>query len=435
MIWLRARSKLLLLIAVSISFYALYKRITWQHKNQPKVQEIKKFVKAILPEPTVHRNSEKLNAISLPNVKDIKNNVLYHKALDINFAQKVHNVDLFGFHEEDAAIIAVQVHSRAEYLQELLNSLKNVRNIDKATLIISMDKFSSEMDRLISTINFCRYMVIFFPYSMQLFPNSFPGEDPNDCSRDITKSQAIAKKCNNADFPDSYGHYREVKYVQTKHHWMWKLHMIFSGIKMFTNSVGPVILLEEDYFVLPDLIYCANKAIQLKTLKCRKCTLISLGNYKSEQDYSLSHHVEIHSWVSSTSNMGIVLTREAYDVLTECSDTICEYDDYNWDWSLQAALTVKFPHKVYTMQFTATRVYHLGDCGGMHVNKHCELKTYLQRIKAKTSDVPLFPSNLHVARDNPAVSNMPKKNGGWGDLRDHTLCKSFKFLYRSNSGN
>jgi len=29
--------------------------------------------------------------------------------------------------------------------------------------------------------------------------------------------------CQNKDYPDKYGHYREAKYCQTKNHWFWKV--------------------------------------------------------------------------------------------------------------------------------------------------------------------------------------------------------------------
>ena len=29
--------------------------------------------------------------------------------------------------------------------------------------------------------------------------------------------------CQNREYPDKYGHYREAKYSQTKHHWFWKV--------------------------------------------------------------------------------------------------------------------------------------------------------------------------------------------------------------------
>ena len=32
-------------------------------------------------------------------------------------------------------------------------------------------------------------MQIFYPYPMQIHPNEFPGEDLNDCPRDIKRDQ------------------------------------------------------------------------------------------------------------------------------------------------------------------------------------------------------------------------------------------------------
>lgn len=36
-------------------------------------------------------------------------------------------------------------------------------------------------------INFLQVLQIFFPYSQQIYSDKFPGEDPNDCPRDIKK--------------------------------------------------------------------------------------------------------------------------------------------------------------------------------------------------------------------------------------------------------
>ena len=33
----------------------------------------------------------------------------------------------------------------------------------------------------------------------------------------------MKRQCLNAKSPDKYGHYREAKYCQTKHHWFWKV--------------------------------------------------------------------------------------------------------------------------------------------------------------------------------------------------------------------
>jgi len=34
-------------------------------------------------------------------------------------------------------------------------------------------------------------MQIFYPYSMQVYPNEFPGEDPKDCPRNVNPDQLV----------------------------------------------------------------------------------------------------------------------------------------------------------------------------------------------------------------------------------------------------
>jgi len=35
----------------------------------------------------------------------------------------------------------------------------------------------------------CQVMQIFYPYSMQLHPTEFPGQDPRDCPRDADREK------------------------------------------------------------------------------------------------------------------------------------------------------------------------------------------------------------------------------------------------------
>ena len=39
----------------------------------------------------------------------------------------------------------------------------------------------------------------------------------------LLRCRAIKLKCLNAETPDKYGHYREAKFSQIKHHWFWKV--------------------------------------------------------------------------------------------------------------------------------------------------------------------------------------------------------------------
>lgn len=46
------------------------------------------------------------------------------------------------------------------------------------------------------------------------------------------EKRALIKKCNNALYPDLYGHYREAKFTQTKHHWWWKANRVFNELEV-----------------------------------------------------------------------------------------------------------------------------------------------------------------------------------------------------------
>ena len=45
-------------------------------------------------------------------------------------------------------------------------------------------------------------------------------------------------KCTNAHWPDVYGHYREAKFSQTKHHWWWKANRIFDQLRVTQTHNG-----------------------------------------------------------------------------------------------------------------------------------------------------------------------------------------------------
>lgn len=48
--------------------------------------------------------------------------------------------------------------------------------------------------------------------------------------------------CNNALYPDLYGHYREAKFTQTKHHWWWKANRVFNQLEVTRNHTGMKII-------------------------------------------------------------------------------------------------------------------------------------------------------------------------------------------------
>lgn len=193
--------------------------------------------------------------------------VLKQLISDLNRKQRVVNQEKFGPLNSSDPIVVIQVHNRGQYLSSLIDSLRSAQGIQKSLVIFSHDVYDSSINGIVQQIDFCRvsililtswhititifyllyllqYIQIFYPYSLQLYPHEFPGTSVTDCPRDMSKAEWVYTwhnsfmiltgicfmstraekiKCENYAYPDSYGHYREAKYTQTKHHWFWKV--------------------------------------------------------------------------------------------------------------------------------------------------------------------------------------------------------------------
>ena len=429
----RSKFNLMVVIVITLSCFLCYQLFTRQRVKNTKKQLSAQFVsnEAVGSVKAVDKPMDKPLTVA-PVINNFAGDRMDFKerAFSLNFLQDIHNTDQFGEHNYGDLIILVQIHDRPENLRHLLTSLKNTRGIANATLVISRDYFSDEIDSIIESINFVRYIEIFFPFSMQLYHGAFPGEDPNDCPRDISKQDARDAKCNNAEHPDMYGHYREVKFVQIKHHWFWKLNMVFSGMRVFQHSASPVLLLEEDYYVVPDIIHCVRKVLEMKISD--EYPVISLGNYDKSPDYYYKGtELQVVPWVSSKHNMGMVLKPSFYEQFLLCTEQFCDFDDYNWDWSLQAVSPNCMQKSLHVISFSATRVYHIGTCG-THTHGTCDIDAVVQKTLSNFQNSNLlFPSNLQVSKTDTNRAPTVTPNGGWGDVRDRTLCKKYHAICSS----
>jgi alpha-1,6-mannosyl-glycoprotein beta-1,2-N-acetylglucosaminyltransferase len=122
----------------------------------------------------------------------------------LNDEQKIYNAQRFGPVNDDTILITIQVHNRIEYLRHLITSLRVAKDIDKVLLIFSHDIYNTSINELVRSIDFCMVMQIFYPYSIQLYADEFPGTDPRDCDRDIGRAVALRKGCLNARNDDTY---------------------------------------------------------------------------------------------------------------------------------------------------------------------------------------------------------------------------------------
>merc|ERR1712173_20083 len=173
----------------------------------------------------------------------------------MNEEQVIHNSNLFGPFTNSTVIITVQVHNRISYLRHLITSLSQASGISKTLLIFSHDIWDDQINQLVRSIDFTQTMQIFYPFSLQTHPYSFPGESPHDCPRDLKPKKSQHLNCTNAAWPDIHGHYREAKFTQTKYHWWWKGNHIFHHLEATRYFTGPVLFLEEDHYVAPDFLH------------------------------------------------------------------------------------------------------------------------------------------------------------------------------------
>lgn len=346
---------------------------------------------------------------------------------EINKEQKVLNIHKFGPLLYKDVVIVIQVHNRGQYLYALIESLRQAEGIGQTLLIFSHDLFDPEINALVQQIDFCKVMQIFYPHSIQLYPHEFPGEDPNDCPRNLNKEQALKTNCNNAKHPDLYGHYREAKFTQTKHHWWWKINHVMDVLFIMRNHSGPVLLLEEDHYVASDFLAMLNLMDSEQKQRCQHCNILCLGTYVKSFNYgALSKQVEIVKWLSSKHNMGMILNRSLWNKIRKCAKAFCTFDDYNWDWSLQHISTACLPTHLTAMVAMAPRVFHIGECGVHHRGKDCSSDRVVQKVVRILSSAKqyLFPSSLSIRQGMRRPYKPQKGNGGWGDNRDHRLCLS-----------
>lgn len=342
-----------------------------------------------------------------------------------NYKQTVLNADKFP--GDPQLVLVVQVHNRPEYLRLLIRSLEKAAEVHSFLIIFSHDYFSEEINAIVQGISFCKVLQIYFPFSTQLYPSEFPGQDPRDCPRDISKDQALKTGCLNAEHPDSYGHYREASITQTKHHWWWKLHFVWERVQVMQGYGGFAIFLEEDNYILPDFFHFYKSMIKFRKYSCEDCDMLALGNHNGLSDFTrLSNKVLTAGWMSTKHNIGMALSREVYYKMMGCNNEFCTYDDYNWDWTLQHLSGGCISKALKVLVAQGSRVLHTGDCG-LHQKEKCRPEWAAQRVEENlqmTKD-GLFPASL-VLTGAEAVEHKPHmKNGGWGDIRDHILCKNY----------
>ena len=349
----------------------------------------------------------------------------------INKEQHVNNQDIFDPMEENKPllIIVVQTHNRSEYLQLLINSLSKAEGINQTLIIFSHDLWDDTINKMVKAIHFAKTLQIFFPFSIQTHPNVFPGTSPNDCPRDIGKDEAKRINCNNAEWPDQYGHYREAHLVQVKHHWWWKANHVFDQLQVCKNYDGPILLLEEDLYVTVDFLNVLATMEGHRNSNYPNYDFLCIGENqldKTKKNYQNTYNkVILTHWSNPICNWGMAFNRNVWTKLQACYKFYCMFDEYDWDWSILHVSTTCLKEKLKAMIVMLPRVFHIGECGIHFKKTKCDIDEVKIKInkRVKTLHPYLHPSQLIINKFqvNP-TAKIQRGYGGWADKRDQLLC-------------
>ena len=107
----------------------------------------------------------------------------------------------------------------------------------------------------------------------------------------------------------------------------------------------------------------------------------------------------------------MAFTREVWNKIHLCSENFCQFDDYNWDWSLFHVSMTCLKQKLHVMLIKGPRVFHIGEwyrlyafnyfifmsnkflSGVHHKKSHCDSDAVIDKLQTilKTASPYFFP--------------------------------------------
>jgi len=366
----------------------------------------------------IHQASEMLENGTTPEDLNARSETLSQLMVSFNARAGVRNQEYFPHLAQDHIVLVVYSHRRADYLQIVLDALRLVEGINETLLIVSHDGYFPETVAAVQTVDFCQVAEVFVPYSPQVFRHTHPGSSLGDCPSRISLAEAQALGCKGD--PDQYGNYREPKFVSLKHHWFWLMNYLWDGFPPLQGFEGYLAFIEEDH-VLSRNAYLNLKAVAaLRPELCpEECLFLNIGPSIAD-----GHLHQPGVVIDNPHNAGYAFDRKMWNKIRASASRFCEFDDYNWDFSLSFLLDQWHPNVSSIMPMTES-IIHIGKCGMHFANDNCN----------PSEEVAAFFAEDHpfVDQRTPQVTRRELSRfkqgftgwGGWGDKRDQALCMWF----------
>jgi len=193
---------------------------------------------------------------------------------------------------------------------------------------------------------------------------------------------------------------------------------------------------EEDHIVSEDFFVTLQGLINLKERYCPDtCFGVSLYNPKTVLK---EVGVDVIGW----QHRGYAISRKEWREIKRNAKFFCEYDDYNWDWTVMAMMERGLlPNQTFAP--TISRSDHIGECGGLHRGKNRTVDLigcvhnhenrfiggYGNRTKHVTRDRWRMAISMLVIRHAVKFSAPSQPFGGWGHPRDVQHCLSLAKMF------
>jgi len=299
------------------------------------------------------------------------------------------------------------VYQRVDYLKQAIDSLRNSDYPKTLPVVISHDGHNTEVVEYVESIKTeFKIIQLFHPFSCADHPDTFPGDDP---------------KLNENYAGDTYGNKREGKITCCKHHFTWMVNTVFTMKEI--GMVDGFLFLEEDYIVAPTIYETIQKGFNYIDSKGRRDDFFGLTLDPSDgYAYKIPLNVD---WIERQFVTGpMAIRRDIYAKLQSHAKDFCEWDDYNWDWSIVHLMAKEYlPFKILVPG--VLQVAHIGLEGGMHEGATTNQKRvdYMNEL-VKDGKLESFFADVgvpHVQRIKPP--KVEKQGfGGWGHPADQQHC-------------
>jgi hypothetical protein len=305
--------------------------------------------------------------------------------------------------------IVIMAFKRVDYMKECMESIRN-SDLDKkrVPIVISQDGDVPEMTEYLESLK-DEFIIrrIIHPFSCYEHPNEFPRDSAGLLNKDYKG--------------DAYKHPRDGKVTCCKHHFTWMLKTVYADLK-FEMPVSNFLFMEEDYIVAPNFYESIVQGLNfLETAEPPngEAGMFGLvldptdGNAKPGRSYSTAGF-----YMTTFTTNPMVLSGTTISNIIKNGKEYCEFDDYNWDWTL---VNLQARGKLPRLCLTTSNqmVKHVGTDGGMHKIDAKKLKR-LNRVQLIKD---FHPKVLH-AQSGSLPKRSPRKGfGGWGHPADHEHCK------------